>query len=223
MAVALLARSEENLSSVKKTIQSQLPSSVIETFSTDTKPENITSAFKSIFTHSSFKDLKLKTAVYSIKHSAKKPFLTETHEAFTTSLDDYVGGAMVFAQESIKLFFAHHGEEPLSASNPNKKGTIIFTGTLGALRTNAEYNSYGAGRASVRMLAQGLGKEFSSKGIHVAHTIANGGIADNDGEEQKMGKKMSAESVGKTYLWLVNQTPDLWTQELDMRPALEKW
>lgn len=49
--------------------------------------------------------------------------------------DRYVGGAMVFAQESIKRFFEDHGEKTL-AEGAEKKGTLIFTGTLGALRCN---------------------------------------------------------------------------------------
>lgn len=79
---------------------------------------------------------------------------------------------------------------------------------------------------------------MSEKGIHVVHTIANGGIADADGEDQRKGKKMSADAVGETYLWLHSQKPCLWTHELgksqvatnnstdyypDMRPACEKF
>jgi hypothetical protein len=30
-------------------------------------------------------------------------------------------------------------------------------------------------------------------------------------------------SVAKCYWWLHNQTPDAWTQELDLRPAKEKF
>lgn len=101
--------------------------------------------------------------------------------------------------------------------------TLIFTGTLGALRCSAQFAAYGAGRASVRQLAQTLARELSEKGVHVVHTIANGGIEDKDGEDQKIGKKMSADAVGETYLWLHNQKPCLWTHELDMRPAAEKF
>ena len=67
-------------------------------------------------------------------------------------------GAMVFAQESMKLMFEHHGEKTL-AEGGGKKGTLIFTGTMGALRCNAEFGSYGASRGSVRQLAQALAKE----------------------------------------------------------------
>lgn len=148
--------------------------------------------------------------------------MDESYQDFTESLTTYVGGAFAFSQESLKRFFADHGESPLSETG-EKKGTIIFTGTLGALRCSAQYAAYGAGRSSVRQLSQSLAREMSEKGIHVVHTIANGGIADEDGEDQRIGKKMSAEAVGKTYLYLHGQEPCLWTQELDMRPALEKF
>jgi len=53
--------------------------------------------------------------------------------------------------------------------------------------------------------------------------IANGGITDEDNEDTRNGKKMSAEAVGKTYLYLGQQEPALWTHELDLRPAQEKF
>ncbi|MCJ1254695.1 hypothetical protein MMC24_002510 [Lignoscripta atroalba] len=229
LAVALLARSPDTLSSTRSNLHRTSPSSVIETFPTDTSASSLSKTFSAIRAHPSFKDLKLRIAIYNIKHSSKKPFMTETHADFTTSLETYVGGAMAFAQESLKLFFEQNGDEPLSPSNPNKKGTLIFTGTLGALRSNAEFSAYGAGRAGVRQLAQSLAKEFSVKGVHVVHTVANGGIVDVDvddsaeAEKVKEGKKMSAEAVGKTYLWLMGQGVELWTHELDMRPAQEKF
>ena len=129
---------------------------------------------------------------------------------------------MVFAQESIRTFFEHHGTKTL-AEGAEKKGTLIFTGTLGALRTNAEFASYGASRSSVRMLAQSLGREMSPKGIHVAHAIANGRITDVEDDNTKSGKYIAAEAVGKTYLYLSQQEPTLWTHELDLRPAQEKF
>jgi NAD(P)-dependent dehydrogenase (short-subunit alcohol dehydrogenase family) len=78
---------------------------------------------------------------------------------------------MVFAQESIKRMLEDHGEKGL-AEGGEKKGTLIFTGTLGALRCNAEFGSYGASRGSVRQLAQALAKELSPKGIHVVVSLS---------------------------------------------------
>ncbi|KAL8820319.1 MAG: hypothetical protein Q9191_007540 [Dirinaria sp. TL-2023a] len=222
LAVALLARNPESLKSLASKLRSETQNATVETFPTDTSPASLSKAFADIRAQPSFANLKLKVSVYSVKHASKKPFLDETYEDFTSSLDTYVGGAMAFAQETIRLLFEHHGDKPL-ADGGEKKGTLIFTGTLGALRTNAQFSAYGASRASVRMLAQGLAKEYSEKGIQVVHTIANGGIKDEDTEAQRSGKTMSAEAVGKTYLWLSQQEPTLWTHELDLRPAQEKF
>jgi len=223
LAIALLARNPSTLTSVAENLTTTSPGSVIATFPTDTTPSSLAQTFKDIRTHPSLRGLKLKIAVFSIKHSHKTPFMNETYDAFTDSLTSYVGGAFAFAQESLRLFFEHHGEAGLAENGGQKKGTLIFTGTLGAMRCSAEYAAYGAGRAGVRMLAQSLAREMSPRGVHVVHTIANGGIADQEGEEQVVGKKMSADAVGKTYLWLAGQEPALWTHELDMRPALERF
>lgn len=166
----------------------------------------------------------MKLAIFHVKHSSKKPFLDETPEAFGESLQTYTTGAFAFAQEAVRMMYAQNGGETLLADTMGeKKGTIIFTGTLGALRTNPEFYAYGAGRAGARMVAQGLAKEVSKNGIHVVHTIANGGIRDEDSEDTRNGKRMSAEAVGKTYLWLSQQEPTLWVHELDLRPAQEKF
>ncbi|KAK5151522.1 hypothetical protein BJ546DRAFT_473499 [Cryomyces antarcticus] len=222
LAVALLARRAEPLHELTASLRKSSPNAVLEAFPCDTSAASLQKTFAAIREHAAFEGLKLHVAVYSVKHSSKKPFLDETRAAFAASLDAYVGGAFSFAHESLTRFFADHGDAPL-ADGAKAKGTIIFTGTLGALRCSAEFAAYGAGRAGVRQLAQTLAREMSPKGIHVVHTIANGSIEDADGEAQKTGKKMSADAVGKTYLWLHEQEPCLWTHELDMRPAQEKF
>jgi NAD(P)-dependent dehydrogenase (short-subunit alcohol dehydrogenase family) len=180
--------------------------------------------FQEIRQHNDFRNLKLKVAIWHVKHSSKKPFLEETPEAFGESLQTYTTGAFTFAQESLRMIYdTNGGETLLKDTRGEKKGTIIFTGTLGAMRTNIGFGAYGAGRAGVRMIAQSLAKEVSEKGVHVVHAILNGGVKDEDTEETRIGQRMSAEAVGKTYLWLAHQEPSVWVHELDLRPALEKF
>ena len=100
-------------------------------FPTDTSPASLTQAFKEIKAHDHFRDLKLSVAVYSVKHSSKKPFMEETYDDFTDSLETYVGGAFTFAQESLRRFFEDHGDTPLSEGGA-KKG--VSTMLLGARR-----------------------------------------------------------------------------------------
>ena len=178
LAVALLSRTGDP--QLASTLTKTSEGGVLKAFKTDTSRPKLESAFKDIksWADSIDENLKLKLAVWNIKHSHRTPFLEESAEKFGESLEVYVTGAMNFSQLSLKWMMEQYpgwkdGEEPLQ-----KRGTMVFTGTLGALRTNIGYAAYGAGRSGVRMLAQSLAREFSPKGMHVVHAIANGGITD---------------------------------------------
>ena len=67
---------------------------------------------------------------------------------------------MAFSKEVVKMLVDQNGQT-LLADGGGKKGTLIFTGTLGAMRTNANFAAYGASRSGARSLAQALAKEYS--------------------------------------------------------------
>lgn len=245
LAVALLSRTGDV--QLASTISKTSGGGVLKAFKSDASEQQLTQTFEDIksWSKSLGDDLKLKLSIFSIKHSHKTPFEEETAQRYTESMTTYTTGAMVFSQLSVKWMLSQYPEHPKlpSGAQPMQKlGTIVFTGTLGALRTNGGYAAYGGGRAAVRMLAQSLAREYTTRGIHVAHCIANGGITDKyheyhtdesgkiakeaggeDAEAVLEGKKMRAESVGKLYLGLMEQECDLWVHELDMRPAAEKF
>lgn len=245
LAVALLSRSGD--SSLADRLAKESDGGILKAFKSDTSEGSLNAVFAQVKDWAksleSRGDLKLKLAVWSIKHSHKTPFEDETVAQFGDSLQIYVTGAMIFSQLCVKWFLSQYPEDTVRSAEVGddemvKKGTLIFTGTLGALRTNPGYAAYGAGRAGVRMLAQSLAREYSAKGIHVVHAIANGGIVDVDSspasagadEEEKqkraktlLGERIRAESVGKLYLECMRQGCDLWIHELDMRPAREKF
>ncbi|KAI5919749.1 hypothetical protein F4810DRAFT_474323 [Camillea tinctor] len=222
MAVALLSRNAEKLSAVCTDLRRTSNGGTLQAFPCDTQPANLRRVFGEIRSHASFAGLKLRLAIYHVKHAPRGPFLETAAEDFDGSVREYATGAFAFAQEAVRIMYDQGGAD----AGFEKKGTVVFTGTLGALRTNPTYAAYGAGRSAVRMVAQALGKEHSAGGIHVVHAIANGAIGDVSAAEDaavRTGRKMSAESVGKTYLWLSRMEPDLWIDELDMRPAQERW
>lgn len=224
LAVALLARNEERLERLASDLRQSSNGGVLHPFATDTQPDNLHKTFQQIVAHADFQGLKLKLSIYHVKNATRRPFLEETPEAFNDSMQTYTTGAVVFAQESIKLMYSQNGGQTLLPdTNGTVKGTIIFTGTLGAMRTNQNYASYGASRAAARMVAQAIAKEHSKYGVHVVHTIANGPIIDGENERTRAGISMRAEDVGETYLWLSRQPSSLWVHEMDMRPAQENF
>jgi len=244
LAVALLSRSGDSELATKLSKTSD--GGVLKAFKSDTSEPQLNQAFEDIksWAKSVDSDLKLKMSIFNIKHSHKTPFEEETAQRYTESMTTYATGAVIFSQLSLKWMLSQYPEHDALSSGAKvlrKAGTIIFTGTLGSLRTNPGFAAYGGGRAAVRMLAQSLAREYSAKGVHVVHAIANGGITDDyheyhadsgeiakqgggkDAEAVLEGKKMRAESVGKLYLSMMQQEVDLFIHELDMRPAAEKF
>ena len=84
--MALLARNADNLRKLADGLRSSAPDSVIETFPTDTSPANLSEAFTEIRNHASFRGLKLRAAIYSIKNASVKPFEEETFEQYMESM-----------------------------------------------------------------------------------------------------------------------------------------
>lgn len=70
LAVAVLARNPDNLNAIARGLRSSTPNPV-EAFPTDTSPEQLSKAFSDIRSHSSFEGLKLKVAVFHVKHASK--------------------------------------------------------------------------------------------------------------------------------------------------------
>lgn len=120
LVIALLARRSESLDSVISKVRESNHDAALEAFPTDTSKASLEKVFRDIKTHQSFKGLKLDMAVYSIKHSSKKPFLEETREDFAGSLEGYVSGAFTFSQESLKRFLEDHGETASVDGGPKK-------------------------------------------------------------------------------------------------------
>ena len=80
----------------------------------------------------------------------------------------------------------------------------------------------------MRATGQSLAREFGPKGVHVAHVIIDGVIdtpaaknwAINNGAEDG---KISPDGIAEAYWNLHTQPRSTFTQELDIRPYVEKW
>lgn len=76
-----------------------------------------------------------------------------------------------------------------------------------------------------RALAQCMARELGPKGIHVAHVIIDGGILKEGGSALQWERMagLYPDEIAENYLALHRQHPSTWTQELDLRPWLEKF
>jgi len=78
----------------------------------------------------------------------------------------------------------------------------------------------------MRALAQSLAREFGPKGVHTVHAIIDGVI---DIERTKHYQfehedaKIKPEAIADSYWYLHTQPRTCFTNELDIRPYIEKW
>jgi NAD(P)-dependent dehydrogenase (short-subunit alcohol dehydrogenase family) len=119
------------------------------------------------------------------------------------------------------------GREAARHLAPLGRGTVIFTGASASLRGKAGYAQFAAAKAGLRMISQSMAREFGPQGLHVAHTIIDGGI---DGERLRSRRPdmdasglLNIDAIAESYWHIHRQHPSAWTQELDLRPYKENF
>ena len=120
------------------------------------------------------------------------------------------------------------GRAAARAMLPKGRGTILFTGATASLRGGANFANLAVGKFGLRALAQSMARELGPKGIHVAHVIIDGMIA----AEHRPGRGKSERgpdallddnAIAEAYWQLHQQPRSAWTQEMDLRPWVEKF
>ena len=107
------------------------------------------------------------------------------------------------------------------------QGTIIFTGATASLRGSAKFANLAVPKFGLRALAQSMARDLGPRGVHVAHSIIDGQIAsERPGrrvEERGRDSVLAPEAIAEAYYQLHVQPRSAWTQELDLRPCMEKF
>lgn len=107
------------------------------------------------------------------------------------------------------------------------RGTIIFTGATASLRGGKGFANLAVGKFGLRALSQSLAREVGPRGIHVVHSILDGQIDTPSIRKRQPEREthtlLSPDAIAQTYLALHRQDRTAWTQELDLRPAVESF
>jgi len=121
------------------------------------------------------------------------------------------------------------GREAARRLSERRQGTILFTGATASLRARPPFLAFAAAKAALRAVAQGLAREFGSKGVHVAHIVIDGVIAGEYAATTfaKYARSKGADGVlavddiADAYWVLHCQKRSAWTHEMDLRPFKE--
>ncbi len=138
-----------------------------------------------------------------------------TPEAFESSWKANCYGAFLWSQQVLPAM--------VQAAN----GTCIYTGATAALRGSSRFSTLAVGKFGLRALAQSIAREFGPQGIHAAHVIIDGMIDTPRVRSWQPDKAphtlVDPTAIAETYWQLHNQSPRAWTQEMDLRPSVERF
>lgn len=108
---------------------------------------------------------------------------------------------------------------------PHRHGAILFTGASASVKGFSESAPFAMGKFALRGLAQSLSRELQPKGIHVAHVIVDGAIrsAARPDPEDRPDATLDPEAIARTYLALLRQDRSAWSDEVTVRPWVERF
>jgi len=119
------------------------------------------------------------------------------------------------------------GREAAKLMLKRERGTILFTGATASLRGGAGFANLAVGKFGLRALAQSMARELGPKNIHVGHVIIDGQIlSERHADLVKVRPAdglLDPDAIAANYLHLHGQQRSAWTQELDLRPWVEKF
>ena len=105
--------------------------------------------------------------------------------------------------------------------------TLIYTGATASIKASPNLAAFASAKWALRAVTQSVAKEFAPKGVHVAHAIIDG-VIDTPATQDYLKDtppegKIDPEQIAETYWSLHVQSKRGFTNEVDIRPMLEKW
>ena len=105
------------------------------------------------------------------------------------------------------------------------RGTILLTGATAGVKGFPNSAAFAMGKFALRGLAQSLAREMHPQGVHVVHVVVDGGIraAARPEPAEAPDSLLDPDAIARTMLDLVRQPRSCWTDEIAVRPWVEKF
>ena len=123
------------------------------------------------------------------------------------------------------------GREAAKYMKKRGHGSIFFTGATASIRGGAGFSAFSGAKFALRSLSQSMARELGPQGVHVAHFIIDGAIdtpfiKENFPDTYALKEKdgiLQPKEIAEAYWNIHVQHPSAWTQEMDLRPYMEKF
>jgi len=151
--------------------------------------------------------------IYNASYRTRGPFAGLDPAEVEKTLAVSAFGGFLVAQQAVQRML------------PKRRGVILFTGASASVKGYAESAPFAMGKFALRGLAQSMARELSPHGIHVAHVVIDGGIKSERRAEpaDRPQSMLDPADIAASYMHLIHQPRSAWTQELEVRPWVEKF
>ena len=104
-------------------------------------------------------------------------------------------------------------------------GCILFTGASASVKGYAQSAPFAMGKFALRGLAQSMARELHPKGVHVAHVVVDGGIrsAGRADPPDAPDSTLAPDAIAQTMLHVLRQPRSAWSDEVAVRPWVERF
>ena len=151
--------------------------------------------------------------VYNASFRTRGPFVELDPAEVAKALETTAYGGFLVAHAAVKRML------------PKRHGAILFTGASASVKGYALSAPFAMGKFALRGLAQSMARELSPQGIHIAHFVIDGGIrsARRTLPGDAPDSLLDPDAIAQSYLHVLQQPRSAWTQEVELRPWVEKF
>jgi NAD(P)-dependent dehydrogenase (short-subunit alcohol dehydrogenase family) len=149
--------------------------------------------------------------VYNASGRVRGPFVDLDPAQVQRAIAVTAYGGFLVAQEAARRML------------PKNNGAILFTGASASIKGYPQSAAFAMGKFALRGLAQSLARELMPQGIHIAHFVIDGGIAQ-PGRTPPIDKPdalLDPDAIAVNYLHVLRQPRSAWTWEIELRPWVE--
>jgi NAD(P)-dependent dehydrogenase (short-subunit alcohol dehydrogenase family) len=149
--------------------------------------------------------------MYNASARAPGAFIDLDPAAVHRALDTLVFGGFLVAQKAAQRMLPAGG------------GTILLTGASASVKGFPKSTAFAMGKFALRGLAQSMARELHPQGIHVVHVVVDGAIRAAGRAEPSPDSHLDPDAIAATLAALVDQPKSVWTDEIAVRPWVERF
>ena len=149
--------------------------------------------------------------LYNASYRVRGPFVELDPAEVRRTLEVSAFGGFLVAQAAAKAML------------PKGRGTILLTGASAGVKGYAQSAPFAMGKFALRGLAQSMARELHPKGIHVIYVVVDGGILSSTRPDPAEDSLLDPDAIARTMLDVARQPRSCWTDEIAVRPWVERF